>query len=171
MEVLTYDLEHRQPTTWRTYHLEKEVKGGEKLVIELKAVSSNVLKAFNDQDAAALANNYAEDQVTICSGVPEPVRGRKAKEEFVGGFFRAFPDLNIELTSVLESGNHVVCEGIMRGTHNGPLVSPEGEIPPTGKNVELRLVYILRISPEGLVEEDRTYFDNAEFLSQLGLMG
>jgi predicted ester cyclase len=137
----------------------------------LKNVSDNVLNAFNQQDAAALAMNYAEDQVTICSGVPEPVRGRRAKEEFVGGFFRAFPDLNLDLSCVLESQDHVVCEGVMRGTHDGPLVSPEGEIPPTGKGIELRIVYILRVSPEGLVEEDRTYFDNVDFLSQLGLMG
>jgi len=138
---------------------------------DVRDVSDKVMNAFNVQDAAALAKNYTEDQVTICSGVPEPVRGRKAKEEFVGGFFRAFPDLSLDLTCVLESGNHVVCEGVMRGTHKGPLVSPEGEIPPTGKNIELKTVYILRISPEGLVEEDRTYFDNADFLSQLGLMG
>ena len=138
---------------------------------DLKAVSERILKAFNEHDAAALAKNYSEDQATICSGMPEPVRGRKAKEEFVGGFFRAFPDLNLDLSSVLESGNHVVCEGVMRGTHTGPLVSPEGEIPPTGKKIELKMVYILRISPEGLVEEDRTYFDNADLLSQLGLMG
>lgn len=85
---------------------------------DLKAVSDNVLKAFNEQDAAALAENYSDDQVTVCSGVPEPVRGRKAKEEFVGGFFRAFPDLSLDLTCVLESGNHVVCEGVMRGTLN-----------------------------------------------------
>jgi steroid delta-isomerase-like uncharacterized protein len=138
---------------------------------DLKAISENALKAFNAQDASALAKNYTDDQVTICSGVPEPVRGRKAKEEFVGAFFRAFPDLNIDLTCVLESGNHVVCEGVMRGTHKGPLVSPEGELPPTGKNIELKIVYILRFSPEGLVEEDRTYFDNADFASQLGLTG
>ena len=137
----------------------------------LKDVSDKVLNAFNQQDAAALAMNYAEDQVTICSGVPEPVRGRRAKEEFVGGFFRAFPDLNLDLTCVLESQDHVVCEGIMRGSHKGPLVSPEGEIPPTGKDLELKVVYILRVSSEGLVEEDRTYFDNVDFLSQLGLMG
>ena len=137
----------------------------------LKDVSDRVLTAFNEQNAAALAKNYAEDQVTICSGVPEPVCGRKAKEEFVGGFFRAFPDLNLDLTCVLESQDHVVCEGVMRGTHKGPLVSPEGEVPPTGKKLDLKVVYILRVSPEGLVEEDRTYFDNVDFLSQLGLMG
>jgi hypothetical protein len=29
---------------------------------------------------------------------------------------------------------------------------------------------IFRVSPEGLIEEDRTYYDTADFMKQLGLM-
>jgi steroid delta-isomerase-like uncharacterized protein len=140
-------------------------------MVEPSAVLNKTMDAFNSRDAAALASHYAEDQISLISGQPEPVRGRQGKEEMMGAFFRAFPDLEIKQTFVMESGNHVVCEGIMSGTHNGPLASHEGEVPPTGRKVELKLVFILRLSPEGLVEEDRTYFDNAEFMSQLGLMG
>jgi steroid delta-isomerase-like uncharacterized protein len=133
----------------------------------LKPIADKLIEAFNNQDAAAVAQLYSEDQVTICSGVPEPVRGRKNKEEFVGGFFTAFPDMNIEPTSILFTDNHIIFEVIMRGTNNGVL---EGEIPPTGRSVEFKLIFVTRISPDGLIEEDRTYYDTAEFMKQLGFM-
>ncbi len=137
---------------------------------DLKETADKLLTAFNAHDAGALARLYTEDQVTFLSGAPEPVRGRKGKEELVSGFFRAFPDLNMDLALVLVSGNHIVCEGELRGTHTGPLVSHEGEIPPTRRSIKVPLIFILRAAPDGLIEEDRTYFDNATFLGQLGLM-
>jgi steroid delta-isomerase-like uncharacterized protein len=136
---------------------------------DLTAVASSLIAAFNGHDANALASLYTEDQLTILPGAPEGVRGRTDKAAMVSGFFRAFPDLSLEIPLVLVSGNHIVCEGHMKGTHTGPLVSPEGEVPPTGRQLKIRMVFILRVRPDGLIEEDRTYFDEAEFLKQLGL--
>jgi len=135
--------------------------------LDLKPIADKIIEVFNTQDGAALAQLYSEDQVTICSGVPEPVKGRKAKEEFVGEFFTAFPDLNIEPTSILFADNHIIFEVIMRGTNEGLL---EGEIPPTGRSVELKMIFVTRVNDEGLIEEDRTYYDTAEFMKQLGFM-
>jgi steroid delta-isomerase-like uncharacterized protein len=138
-----------------------------KAELDLKPIADKLIEVFNAHDAAALAQLYSEDQVTFCSGVPEPVRGRKAKEEFVGGFFTAFPDLKIEPTSILFADSNIIFEVIMRGTNDGLL---EGEIPPTGRSVELKMIFVTRVNDEGLVEEDRTYYDTAEFMKQLGLM-
>jgi steroid delta-isomerase-like uncharacterized protein len=135
----------------------------------LDDIASNLIAVFNGHDAERLASLYTNDQVTVLPGVPEPVRGRKNKEEMVAGYFRAFPDLTLEIPLVLVSGNHVVCAGHMAGTNTGPLVSPEGEMPPTGRRVNIRMAFILRVRPDGQIEEDQTYFDEAEFLKQLGL--
>jgi len=148
----------------------EEVAEEAKAELDLKPIADKLIEVFNSNNATTLAQLYTEDQVTICSGVPEPVRGRKAKEEFVEGFFRAFPDMNMEPTSILFSKNHIVFEVVMRGTNNGPLVSPEGEIPPTGRSIELNMIFVTRVSAEGLIEEDRTYYDTAEFMKQLGLI-
>ena len=76
-----------------------------------------------------------------------------------------------DIASSLVAGfnSHVVCAGHMAGTNTGPLVSPEGEIPPTGRRVNIRMAFILRVTPTGQIEEDQTYFDEAEFMKQLGL--
>jgi uncharacterized protein (TIGR02246 family) len=140
----------------------------EKTKVDLKKVADKIVKAYESFDATAMANCYAEDAI-----VAEPggvIRGRKAIQEHLEGWLRTFPDVKMEFLTILPSGNHIAFEMLMRGTNTGAMISPEGEIPPTGKKVELKAVMILRISPEGLIEEDRTYYDTADFMKQLGLM-
>lgn len=136
--------------------------------MDLHEIARSLIAAFNEHDAERLASLYTNEQVTVLPGAPEPVRGRQNKEEMVGGYFRAFPDLTLEIPQILVSGNHIVCAGHMAGTNTGPLVSPEGEMPPTGRRVNIRMAFILRVGPDGQIEEDQTYFDEAEFLRQLG---
>jgi len=140
----------------------------EKSEIDLKKVADNVVKAYTSVDPVAIANLYAEDAVVIETG--EIIRGRKAIQKHVEGFVRTFPDLKIEFLTVIPSGNHIAFEMAVSGTNTGPMMTPEGEIPPTGKRVEFKAVWIGRISPDGLIEEDRTYLDSADFMRQLGLM-
>lgn len=138
--------------------------------VDLKKVADKITKAYNSRDAAVMAQLYSEDALVIQSGEPEPIRGRKAIEESMAAFLRAFPDLEIEFLNILISDNHIVFEQVVRGTNTGPLPSPEGDIPPTGRRVELKSVWIARITPEGLIEEDRTYYDTADFMRQLGIL-
>ena len=141
----------------------------EKAKVDLKKVADNVLKAINSGDAAAVARLYTEDAVMIMPGEPEPIRGRKAIEENQAAFLRAMPDFKVKFTLILISGDHITFEGVSRGTFTGPLTSPEGDIPPTGSSVEIKFVFIAKVTKEGLIEKDRTYFDTAEYMRQLGL--
>lgn len=140
----------------------------EKAEIDLKKVADKVVKAYTSADPVAMANLYAEDAVVIEPG--EVLRGREAIQKHMEGFLRTFPDLKIEFLTILPSENHIAFEMVVRGTNTGPMLSPEGEIPPTGKKVEFKAVWIGRISPDGLIEEDRTYYDTADFMRQLGLL-
>jgi len=141
----------------------------EKAKVDLKKVADNYLKTVNSGDAAAVARLYTEDAVMIMPGEPEPIRGRKAIEENQAAFLRAMPDFKVKFTLILISGDHITFEGVSRGTFTGPLTSPEGDIPPTGSSVEIKFVFIAKVTKEGLIEEDRTYFDTAEYMRQLGL--
>ena len=102
-------------------------------------------------------------------GAPEPLRGKAAIKGSYEGFFRAFPDFSINATLSMESGEHVFSEGVIRGTHSGPLASPQGDIAPTGRKMEFGYAFVGKITPEGLISEDRSYFDSAVMMSQLGL--
>jgi len=136
---------------------------------DLKKIAENYAKVANSADAEALGKLYTEDAVMIMSGEPEPIKGRRAIVKSQAAFYRAMPDFKVEFTSILFSGNHIIFEGISRGTHTGPLSIPGGEIPPTGKKVVLKFVFIARVNADGLIEEDRTYYDTGEMMKQLGL--
>ena len=135
----------------------------------LGGLANKFLQGLNAHDAEGLAQLYTEDGVMFN---PDGViaRGREEIAKGIEPLFRAFPDFSMEFPTVLISGNHLVLEFDFNGTQTGSMESPTGEIPPTGKPVNMKGVMIFRVSPEGLVEEDRTYMDMAGFMTQLGLM-
>lgn len=142
----------------------------EKAKLDLKKIADKIVKTMNGGDPVALANLYAQDAVMIQSGEPGPVRGHAALLKSCQGMFRAFPDFKVEFPSIFYSGDTIIFEGVGHGTFTGPLATPEGEVAPTGKSVNNRFVFLAKISPDGLIAEDRTYFDNLDVMKQLGLI-
>lgn len=136
-----------------------------------KRAIDDFVKAFAVQhDARAAVQLYAEDATLVDNSTGKKLQGRKAIEEWYSVWLRAFPDVTLEFYNVLGSGDRMAAEWISRGTHTGALKTQEGEIPATGKRVELRGCFIARLTHEGLYAEDSTYFDSASMLQQLGLM-
>lgn len=95
------------------------------------------------------------------------LQGRKAVREF--GFRRAFPDVRHKLESVYAVGETVIVEVTMTMTQTGPLQTPSGEIPSTGKSVRIREAQIVEMR-NGKAAVLRTYFDRMEMMAQLGSM-
>jgi hypothetical protein len=58
-------------------------------------------------------------------------------------------------------------EGTWKGTQTGPLQSNAGDIPPTGRKIEMRFAMIAEVSPEGLIVSDHGYYNLQEFIQQL----
>jgi ketosteroid isomerase-like protein len=107
-----------------------------------------------------------------CARRPRDARPHACPGRFVawfGGFQKAFPDVSWEPLHEHEAGNTAIDEGYVVGTHTGPLDAPTGEsIPPTGKRVRVRSLDIATVE-DGAVTSHRFYFDQMEFLGQLGL--
>jgi ketosteroid isomerase-like protein len=119
-----------------------------------------------DLDAAAAC--YAEDAVAVTPDQGE-IMGRDGIIEYLRPFVEAFSDMRFDFLYMHESGNHAIDEGYLVGTHTGPLPSPTGEsIPPTGRTVRVRDCDIVTVEG-GLITSHRFYFDQMEFLTQLGL--
>jgi len=57
----------------------------------------------------------------------------------------------------------------MEGVHTAPLEGPMGTVPPTHKKVSGHGVQLLRVE-NGQIAEARVYYDQYEFMSQLGLI-
>jgi steroid delta-isomerase-like uncharacterized protein len=130
--------------------------------------------AFNARQADPHWLNYADEDmaedgevVDIPSGMI--FHGPDGLKQFLLGLSTAFPDCRVEVTNVFATPDQAVVEFIGRGTHNGVLHSPAGEIPPTGRSFELRFcdVYQLR---NGKISRHASYYDALGFMQQLGLI-
>jgi len=127
-------------------------------------------EALNRHDVGALIDYYAPYAVMFSGDYREPVRGRESIGHWWAAIFRAFPDLNIKLLRSYESGDWVVSEYSWTGTNTGLLEVPWGTVAPTGKRVTMDGVCVCRRSAEGLIVEDKGYFDTLSLFSQLGLL-
>lgn len=128
------------------------------------------IAAINAHDTAGLAARYSADAVVLDPQYPEPLRGRAAIERDMADFLTAFPDLRAQVTRTLFDGATHALEMTVSGTNSGPLALPGGDsVPPTNRRIELHMAVFGRIDGDGLVVEERRYFDIAGQLAQLGL--
>ena len=97
------------------------------------------------------------------TGGPDMVVG------WMGPFLDAFPGIDHHIDRLVESGDDVATEITVRGTHQKPMRSPQGEIPPTGKSIELKALNMMRMR-EGRIASLHIYFDQMDFMGQLGLL-
>jgi len=125
--------------------------------------------ALNDHDLEAVASGYAPDvEVTSPDGT---FQGRDQATAMLASYFTAFPDMRVTTSAKLETGDMVADEWILTGTNTGPIETPDGRtIAPTGKGVSLHGADVGTVEG-GLVTSHRIYWDQLEFLTQLGLLG
>jgi ketosteroid isomerase-like protein len=81
-------------------------------------------------------------------------------------WFQIFPDATCEVRSLVAMGDHVVAQGIGRGTHRGVFHSPAGVLQPTQRAMQVNFcdVYHLR---DGKILRADSYFDFYGLLQQL----
>lgn len=134
-------------------------------------VLEDQVAAINAHDVARFAAFYSEDAVVRDPQYADPLRGRAAVENDFSAFLAAFPDLRAEVTCSVVTGSTVAAEMTLAGTHRGPLTLPSGEVPPTGRSVRFEMSFFDRIDDQGLIVNERRYYDVLDQLEQLGLNG
>jgi ketosteroid isomerase-like protein len=123
--------------------------------------------AFNAHDVEArLAVNSDDTELVMPGGMR--LRGRE-QADVLRAFWEALPDAAITWTNHVESGSLIAGEGVLTGTHTGPFRTPQGEIAPSGRPVALPYAFIRRVE-SGKIASEHLYFDQMEFLQQLGAM-
>ena len=136
---------------------------------EAREVLDRMTAATMSNDTAALAACYAEGAVATAPGEDE-IAGPEAISKFLSQMGQAFPDSAYEYLDKHEAGNVAIDEGYFTGTNTGPLVLPSGEsAPPTGRELRLRVCDVARVEG-GLIRSHHFYWDQMEFLGQLGLL-
>ena len=126
--------------------------------------------AYNAHDLAKMRDYLRPDVLFVVPDAGE-LKGPDQVLGYMKAYFNAFPDAKLEPVASYDVGHTTIDEWIFRGTHTGPLVLPNGEtIAPTGRRVSVPGIDIETFDDEGLLLGDRAYFDQLDFLIQLGLM-
>jgi steroid delta-isomerase-like uncharacterized protein len=134
---------------------------------EARELAERHVSAFNERTWSGAYELYAPDLVMI-----EPAGTTHGIEPYLNtarGFVTAMPDSRMEVTAIIESGNRVVIEGAYSGTHTGPLGTPQGEVPPTGRKLLLPLCDVIEVDA-GRITQIHAYYDQMTIAAQLGLL-
>ena len=124
-------------------------------------------KAVNAADLEAMRALLTPDAEFAAPG---PVAGGPDMVvAWMGPFLGAFPGIDHQIVNLVESGDDVATEITVKGTHAKPMVTPQGELPPTGKSIDLKAVNVMRVR-DGQIASLRIYFDQMDFMGQLGLL-
>jgi predicted ester cyclase len=90
--------------------------------------------------------------------------------EQVENYARAFPDMHRELYQLYVTGNIVVVQLALQGTHLGPLHLPDGTLPPTGKRMDAPCCDVFELA-DGKIKRFDCYPEGSIILTQLGGIG
>jgi steroid delta-isomerase-like uncharacterized protein len=114
-------------------------------------------------DLGVIDELLTADFVDHEEGPPGSPGGHEGVRFFVTTFREAFPDMQVSMDDVIESGDRIVVRATMRGTQTGELMG----IPASGNRVELEMIDIVRVE-DGRVAEHWGAADNLSLMQQIG---
>lgn len=132
-----------------------------------ETVARACLDSFNRADWPAMKATLSADSVYDEHGTQRHV---KRADEIISLFKAwkvAMPDVAGTVGNALTSGDTVALEVTWKGTHTGPLETPAGTIPASGKKQTTPGIWSIDVK-DGKVRSSRQYFDMLTFLQQIG---
>jgi steroid delta-isomerase-like uncharacterized protein len=114
------------------------------------------LDMFND-------SNFTKDVVMHAS--PTDVVGIDSAKAYYANFITGFSNIQFTIKDIFGQGEKLVKHWNFKGTHTGNFFG----IPATGKTVSLDGTTLVRMA-DGKIAEERDFYDNMDFMTQLGLM-
>jgi steroid delta-isomerase-like uncharacterized protein len=125
------------------------------------------LDAFNRADWAGLKATMSSNSSYHEHGTQRLVEGPDEIVTVLKAWKTAMPDVAGTVRNVLTSGETVALEVTWQGTHTGPLETPSGSVPASGKAQTTPGIWSIDVK-DGKVASSRQYFDMLTFLQQIG---
>ena len=130
-------------------------------------VAQGWLDAFNSSDWDKARAHLSSDSIYEEYGTQRHLQGSEAIINLYQAWKTAMPDVKGNVANTYTSGNKVALELTWEGTHTGPLVTPSGTIPASGKHQRTPGVMTLEVQG-GKIQKSSNYFDMLTFLQQIG---
>lgn len=132
-------------------------------------LAETVITAFNAADWEQLRAVVAPNLVYTETGTQRRVESLEDYLHLLQGWKQALPDARGTILKAVSQGNTAVQEVIWEGTQTGPLPTPAGTLPPSGKAIRVPAAIWYTVEGE-LVQEVHHYLDVLALLQQLGAL-
>ncbi len=123
------------------------------------------VQAEVDHDLDAIMRTWGKSPWFDDVAWDEQSYGRDQIRAHYDELLKAFPDLGIEVKERRVLDDAVILEVIVSGTHTGQW----RDLPPLGRRMASRVCAIYTFDADGMLELERTYYDKAKVLEQLGI--
>jgi len=124
--------------------------------------------AFNEKNWDAVRASITPDFVYDEVATNRKVQGVDQVIPLWQGWATAFPDAKATFQREFLSGETVVLEVTWRGTHKGPLQTPNGPIAATGNRIDVRACTVIEVVGDK-AKGQRHYFDMGTLLQQISV--
>jgi len=131
---------------------------------ENKAVSRRFHEAIAKGNTQALQKEFAPNYVAHFPGIPVPLDS-EGFNQLINVFASGFPESHFDIDDEFAVGDKVVTRFTYHAVHSGEFQG----IPPTGKQVAMTGITILRLAG-GKIEENTVELDQLGLLQQLGVV-
>jgi steroid delta-isomerase-like uncharacterized protein len=135
---------------------------------ESVAIVRKLYDRWNGRDLDGALELAADDVEVRLVALGQTLTGHEGFRTFMDRFASASSDMKKAVTNQVASEDQVVSEFTLRGTHDGPLQTPTGEIPPTGRSIELQVVEVVGIR-DGKIASIANYSDTGTLTRQLSV--
>jgi acetyl esterase/lipase/ketosteroid isomerase-like protein len=134
-----------------------------------EAFVRNAYAIAERMDLGAWKALFAEDGVFIDESIKITYKGPAEWDHPLKKYHTAFADMHRELYDVWSVGNTVFVRLALQGTQTGPLETPSGTIPPTGKRMDAPCADIWELE-NGKIKKFDCYPEGSVILTQLGVI-
>jgi predicted ester cyclase len=131
--------------------------------------NKEVVRRFVDEYQTGASESAFEElmhpEILDHSRPPGIAPGAEGVRQQFDGFRAAFPDFRATILDQIAQGDKVVTRKVFHGTHEGELWG----IPPTGREVEIHVIDIVRVE-DGQIVEHWNQVDRMGLMQQLGVL-
>lgn len=135
---------------------------------EAKALLDSYIDIWNGGNLSLVDEVYSTDYVRRYVDIYEDIVGIDAYKQWITNTRTILPDFHVTSEAeMIVKDDKIVSRWIAEGTNTGPLITPFGTFPSTGKKVRFYGVSIIHVV-DGKIVEEWIYFNQASLLQQLG---
>lgn len=135
---------------------------------DIENVAQKLYDCFNKRNWSVIPDFTASNFVLYDMASGRQFRGHEGMRQWLTEWSTICSDMRTDQTVVIASSDtYVTIEGKAHGRNDGPITTPQGALPATGKPLSVQWVDLCQVQ-SGKITQIRCYYDALSIMNQLG---